>query len=87
MAQMTLNLDFTAELMLHVSFLQLGLEQDLDGDNVLGALFTRHVHISKLAFAQWSSDLEVTQLPTILLVTLWEIRMNFFLKKNFNDWI
>ena len=86
MTQMGLDLNFSAELMLNVSFLELRFEKDLESHDKLGPFLSGQVDIAKLAFTQRSANFKITQLPTIFLVALGKIRMNAgFLQYNFFD--
>ena len=54
---------YLPELMFNLGLLQLGLEENLQGDDVFARLLSRQVHVSKLSFAQRTTNIEISQLP------------------------
>lgn len=62
MAQMRLDLDLSAELVLDVRLLQLILEQNLERDDVLALLLARQVDVTELAAPERLTDVEIAQL-------------------------
>ena len=58
---MTLNLNLSPELMLDLGLLQLGLEEDLQGHDVLGLLLTGQVYIAELALAYQSINQSINK--------------------------
>lgn len=63
---MGLNFDLTAQLVFDLAALELLLEDDLEGDYVLGASLPRCVDVPKAAFAELATDLKVVQAPDLL---------------------
>ena len=55
----------------YLCFLQLGFEEDFEGNNVLALLLSRQVDIAKLALAEWSTNVKVVQLPSLASTTHW----------------
>ena len=53
----------------YLCFLQLGFEEDFEGNNVLALLLSRQVDIAKLALAEWSTNVKVVQLPSLASTT------------------
>jgi len=64
-AEMRLDLDLSPQLMLHLGFLQLRLEQDLERHDVLGRALPGEVHVSELALAERSTDVEILEFPPV----------------------
>ena len=65
MAEVRLDLDLPAELVLHPSLEELGLLQDLEGDNIVGGFLPRKVHSPKLSPSQRLADLKIIQTPLL----------------------
>lgn len=64
--EMRLNFNFSFQLMFHLRLQDLIFEQNFQSNNKLGALLSSQIHISKLPFAQWSSDIKVLQTPLLI---------------------
>lgn len=65
-AQVGLDLDLTSELLSHLIILD-GIDgQDLEGDDLLGSLFTDLVHSSKVASSNLLAEFKVVQCPSSL---------------------
>jgi hypothetical protein len=62
MPEVGLDLDLASQLMLHVRLLQLLLEQNLEGDDVLAVLLAGQVNVAEFAAAQGLAYVEVAQL-------------------------
>jgi hypothetical protein len=60
--EMRLDFDLSAQLVLNTCLLQLALEENLQGNNKLGALLTGEVDISEFSLAQRLSYLKVRDL-------------------------
>ena len=56
---MRLNFNFPAQLVLHLRFLKLGLEEDFQRHDVFTLLFPCEINIPELSLAQRSSDVEI----------------------------
>lgn len=61
--KVALNLDFSSQLMLDLSFDQLLLVEDLQTDNIFGAFLTCKIDTTIFAFAKWLSDFEIVERP------------------------
>lgn len=57
--QVALDLNLAPQLVLHVTLLQLRLEQHLERHDVLALLLARQVHVAELAAPQRLPDVEV----------------------------
>jgi len=62
MPEVGLDLDLASQLVLHVRLLQLLLEQNLEGDDVLAVLLAGQVNVAEFAAAQGLAYIEVAQL-------------------------
>ena len=67
---MTLNLNFSSELVLNLGFLELRLKQHFQRHDELGPLLTGQVDVAKFAFTERPANFEVTQFPSVFFVTL-----------------
>ena len=76
MTQMTLNLDFTTELMLYMSLLKLRLKQHFKGNYEFGSFFSGQIDVAKFTLSKGTTNFEVTQFPTVCLSSFWKLRMN-----------
>jgi hypothetical protein len=60
---MRLYFNFSPQLMLAVGLLYLVLEDHLQSNYVLAALFSRQVHITEFTFAKWLADFKIVKAP------------------------
>jgi len=70
-AKMGLDLDLSAKLVLYLRLLQLGLEENLESNNVLALLLSGQVDIAKLALAKGAPNVEVVELPALTGTAGW----------------
>jgi len=70
-SQVGLDFNFSPQLVLHLSLLELGLEEDLQGHNVLTGLLPGEVDVTKFTLSQRTTDVEVLQFPAVLFVPSW----------------
>mmetsp|Transcript_13393 Transcript_13393/g.56646 ORF Transcript_13393/g.56646 Transcript_13393/m.56646 type:complete len:214 (+) Transcript_13393:624-1265(+) len=68
MPEVGLDLDLASQLVLHVRLLQLLLEKNLEGDDVLALLLAGQVNVAEFAATQGLAYIEVAQLPSLLLL-------------------
>ena len=63
--KMRLNFNFPAQLVLNLSFLKLGFEEDFQRHDVFALLFPCEVNVPELPLAQRSSDGEIIEGPPV----------------------
>lgn len=63
-----MDFNFTAKLLLYFGLLELGLVDDLEGNDESGSPFPRQIDVAEFSFAQRPTDFKVFQAPALLLV-------------------
>ena len=66
---MRLNFNLSAQLVLHLRFLKLGLEEDFQRHDVFTLFFPGEINVPELPLAQRSSDVEIIEGPAVTRAT------------------
>ena len=70
MEEVALDFDLSSQLVLHIVLEELALVEDFKRDDELGFLFSRKIHVAKLASSERLSNFEVIYTPISALECL-----------------